>query len=167
MSWNGVAIGGLPESARDKWRRENAGFVFQSFNLIDELSPLENVLLPARFGGAELAPLRPRAQGLLAEFKVPSDRRTVSLLSRGEQQRVAIARALLRDPGVIFADEPTASLDADAAARIATTLKEMAAEQRRTVVVASHDPALLALADRTVRLDHGQTAADNMRAVEA
>lgn len=155
VSWNGEMLSEQSETARDRWRLEHAGFVFQAFNLVDELSPLENVLLPTRFS-RNANGLRQRAGGLLAQFGVPVERSSAALLSRGEQQRVALARALLLEPEVIFADEPTASLDTTAGETVARILKDLAADQGRTVIVASHDPAVLALADHTVRLDHGR-----------
>ena len=97
--WNGTDLVSMSETGRDKWRRENAGFVFQNFHLIDELSPLENVLTPGWFANFSVRPLRERANELLERFDVPQDRSRTALLSRGEQQRVALARALLFDPG--------------------------------------------------------------------
>jgi len=159
--WNDIDLARLNEAARDRWRLGHAGFVFQSFNLIDELSPLENVLLPARFSSMSVDKYRDRAATLLTDLDVPVHRRRAALLSRGEQQRVAIARALLRDPAVIFADEPTASLDAAAGRNVTHLLRELATRQGRTVIVASHDPALLERAARVIRLDHGRVVQDD------
>lgn len=157
VRWGEVELTGLDEAARDTWRRTHAGFVFQNFHLIEEMSPLHNVVLPAWFGRFSTATLRPRAAKLLDELGVPN-RRRAALLSRGEQQRVAIARALLLDPPVIFADEPTASLDAAAGAEVSALLSKLARQEGRTVVVASHDPDVLAQADRVLRLEHGRLA---------
>lgn len=154
--WADIDLARLSEAARDRWRLANAGFVFQSFNLIDELSPLDNVLLPVWFGWTRAAAQRERAEALLDRFQVPIARSRVSLLSRGEQQRVAIARALLLDPRVIFADEPTASLDARSGEIVADALRDLAETEGRTVIVASHDPAVLTRAAASVRLDHGR-----------
>ena len=155
LDWAGTDLASLRESRRDAWRRNNAGFIFQNFHLIEELDPLANVLVAAWFGHASAAPWRDRALRLLEEFGVPRDRARTALLSRGEQQRVAIARALLFDPAVIFADEPTASLDAASGAVVIATLQRLAHAEGRTVIVASHDHALLAAADRTIALEHG------------
>jgi len=87
---------------------------------------------------------------------VPAERESVAKLSRGQQQRVAIARALIGDPSIIFADEPTASLDATTGETVAAVLQRLTREDGRTVVVASHDPAIKTLADQTVQLDHGR-----------
>lgn len=155
--WGEADLARMSETARDRWRRRHAGFVFQDFHLIEELSPLKNVLLPATFAGFSTARHRARAEALLQDMGVPA-RARVSLLSRGEQQRVALARALIFDPQVIFADEPTASLDAPTGARVARMLADLA-DEGRTVIVASHDPAVLDLSAQRIRLDHGRIAA--------
>lgn len=156
IGWDGFDLTRQSEGSRDRWRLKHAGFVFQTFNLIDELSPLDNVLAPAWFASTSARGMRERALALLDRFGVPHERRRTNLLSNGEQQRVAIARALLFDPQIVFADEPTASLDAKSGELVAQTLRALAAEQGKTVIVASHDPTVLALADETVRLDHGR-----------
>jgi len=153
---DGADIYAMAEGRRDAWRRRRIGFVFQDFHLIPELSAAANVALAATFGPAPgLAP--DRAEKLLAELGVPVSRGSVERLSRGERQRVAVARALLFDPPVILADEPTASLDAAAAETLASTLRRLAGEGR-TVVVASHDRAILDGADTVFTLRHGSLA---------
>lgn len=155
--WDGEDIASLGEAGRDRWRRRHAGFVFQNFHLIDEMSPEDNVLVGGWFERWSVRGLRPRAKALLERFDVPR-RRRVALLSRGEQQRVALARAMLFDPPVVFADEPTASLDQDAGRLVAATLRGLAGEGR-TVIAASHDRDILDACDRVVRLEHGRVAA--------
>ena len=146
----------LKPAARDRFRRDKIGFVFQDFHLVRELAALENVLLSARFDHFFLpSDLVTRAKTLLAGLGVP-ERSTVSHLSRGEAQRVALARALLRDPPIILADEPTASLDTAAATSVIARLVALACEDGKVVVAVSHDPALIAAADRIIRLDHGR-----------
>lgn len=159
VRWGGDCLTAMTEPRRDRWRRENAGFVFQDFQLIDELSPLANVMAPAWFTRVSAQPLKARAEGLLDRFGVPFGTRDTSTLSRGEQQRVALARALLFEPSVIFADEPTASLDAAAGAAVAHALAALARQEGRTVIVASHDEAVLGLADRRIRIERGRLAA--------
>ncbi|MDF3607609.1 ATP-binding cassette domain-containing protein [Paracoccus sp. DMF-8] len=155
IDWQGCDIARLSGSARDRWRRENASFVFQDFQLVPELSPVDNVLVPAWFTSFSAARLRDRAGSLLRRFGVP-DRRRASLLSRGEQQRVALARALLLSPAVIFADEPTASLDAASGAEVIATLSALARDEGHSIIIASHDPALIARADLRLELERGQ-----------
>ena len=161
VEWGGADLIAMKASARNAWRRATLGFVFQDFHLVPELSPIENVLMPARFDrfSAGLA-LKARAAELLDRFGVPASRRTAAQLSRGEQQRVAIARALLFDPPVILADEPTASLDAASATTVIDALASLAADGGKTVIAVSHDAALIARADTHLRLDHGRIAAE-------
>ncbi|MDP3897350.1 MAG: ATP-binding cassette domain-containing protein [Mesorhizobium sp.] len=155
--WDGRNIAGEGEGARDRWRRDHAGFIFQNFHLLEELSPLDNVLAPAWFANFSARPWRARASALLDRFGVPREAKRTTFLSRGEQQRVAIARALLFDPRIVFADEPTASLDAAAGEGVIGALAEMAGAGK-TVIVVTHDPQLLARAARIIRLDHGRLA---------
>ena len=154
IRWAGDDLTQMTEGARDRWRRQRAGFMFQDFQLVPELSPLENTLLPARFAAFRAGTHRTRARDLLQTLGVP-ERARAGLLSRGEQQRVALARALLMQPGVIFADEPTASLDSEAGAGVIALLADLARGQGRSIVVASHDPALIARADQRLMLQRG------------
>ena len=157
VRFDGVDLLALPMPARARWRRRMLGFVFQQFHLIPEMSPLDNVLLPAGFASFRTpAALARRATMLLDRFEVPSRRRRASDMSRGEQQRIALARALLFDPPVIFADEPTASLDSDAGRKIAVLLSDTARDAGRLVLAVSHDQALIAESDLQIRLDHGR-----------
>jgi putative ABC transport system ATP-binding protein len=126
-------------------------------NLLPELAPLQNVLLPASFERLMIdRETRARAAALLERFAVPQTRKTTAMLSRGEQQRVALARALLYDPPVILADEPTASLDANAGATVIDALVRLASDGGRTVIAVSHDPALLVRFATHVALDRGR-----------
>jgi putative ABC transport system ATP-binding protein len=154
--WDGRDILSEGEAARDRWRRHTVGFAFQDFHLLAELTPLQNVLLPASFERfATDRVIRARAVALLEHFAVPQARKSTGSLSRGEQQRVAIARALLFDPPVILADEPTASLDAKAGAVVIEILLQLSARDGRTVIAISHDQELLKRFSNTVALDHG------------
>ena len=155
--WDGRDILNEAKSARDRWRRHTVGFAFQDFHLLAELTPLQNVLLPAsfeRFTGDR--GIRARAVALLEHFAVPQARKSTAGLSRGEQQRVALARALLFDPPVILADEPTASLDAKAGAIVIEILLQLSAQEGRTVIAISHDQELLKRFASVVALDHGR-----------
>ncbi|KQT47013.1 ATP-binding cassette domain-containing protein [Devosia sp. BK] len=156
IAWAETDLAKLGESQRDRWRRKQAGFIFQNFHLIEEMSPLDNVLVRIWLDGLSAASKKERALDLLHQLDVPTERASVAKLSRGQQQRVAIARALIGNPSVIFADEPTASLDAVAGETVAAVLQRLAHEERRTVVVATHDPAIRALADQIIMLDHGK-----------
>lgn len=161
VAWGGTDIAALGEGARDHWRRNNSGFIFQNFHLIAEMTPLQNVAVAAYFSNWSARPLQDRAAALLDRLDVPNTKRPVETLSRGEQQRVALARAILRDPAILFADEPTASLDAGNGQAIAGQLQALARERKMTVIAVSHDSDVMALADRTIRLEHGRLTEDN------
>ena len=124
------------------------------------LSPLGNVLAPCYFTA-----LRPtareveRARELLELVEVPGARSDLALLSRGEQQRVAVARALFRDPPIIVADEPTASLDETNATRIIDLLTAAARERGRTLIAVTHDRALIERMESVIRLERGRAVA--------
>lgn len=157
LSWGGFAVGTQQPRLRDRWRRANMGLVFQDFQLVPELTALENVLLPLTFGRWTVSRNdRSRAAVLLDRLGVNRTAARASTLSRGEMQRTALARALLGRPGVVLADEPTASLDAVHEAAVADLLLEHCRQEGATVVVSTHQPTLRDRADRVVRLDHGR-----------
>lgn len=145
----------LPEAGLTGFRRKTVGFVFQSFNLIPNLSALENVMLPMEFNGVQAPERQRRARALLDRVDL-AGRLThrPRELSGGEQQRVAIARALANDPPLILADEPTGNLDSGTGQMIYELLKEIARE--RTVIVVTHAEALARLADRIVHISDGR-----------
>ena len=160
VSWGGVEISALGEAARDCWRAANVGLVMQDFHLFPGLSALENVLLPARLARAASVAVRTRAHELLAGIGLARPDQPVETLSRGEMQRVAVARAVLREPGVIVADEPTASLDAASGAAVADVLLRLAANLGSTLILVSHDPRLIGRAERRITLAAGRIVAD-------
>lgn len=157
LLWGDTDLCMTGEKAKERWRQEKLGMVFQDFQLIGELSVLENVLLPLSFTSwSPDKELKARAIGLLERLKL-KDRINARAkeLSRGEMQRCAIARALLSTPEVLLADEPTASLDAENEAEVAALLLELARENRSTLVVATHQRLLREKADIVVSLEHG------------
>jgi putative ABC transport system ATP-binding protein len=140
-----IEIGGknvakLPERFLTRIRRRTFGFIFQQFNLIRNVSVLENILLPLYPEGGSFFEMRNRGEKILGELNMKSRMHMkVNRLSGGEQQRVAIARALINDPEIIIADEPTAHLDSKLSADLLDILKSLNASGR-TIVIATHDP---------------------------
>jgi putative ABC transport system ATP-binding protein len=154
---DGVELGASDERALTQHRRQNVGFVFQSFNLLPRLSAEENVALPLMFGGVPEKERRARARALLDRVGLgPRLAHRPTQLSGGEQQRVAIARALIGEPLLLLADEPTGNLDTTTGAEIMCLIKELNQEQRLTVLLVSHDPDVAAFSDRVVKLRDGQ-----------
>jgi putative ABC transport system ATP-binding protein len=156
VAWGAERLDRLGEGARDRWRRRTLGFVFQDFHLVDELSALDNVLMPARFDRFVLREgIEARARALLERVGIDDPDRRAVRLSRGERQRVAVARALLTAPRLILADEPTASLDAEAGRAVGELLVAAARESGATLLVVAHDETLLSRLDRVHRLSAG------------
>ncbi|MCI0371665.1 MAG: ABC transporter ATP-binding protein [candidate division NC10 bacterium] len=151
----GQALNGLPEKALTRFRRQTVGFVFQTFNLIPNLTALENVMLPLEFNQVAKAERDARARRLLDQVGL-GHRLThrPGELSGGEQQRVAIARALANDPPLILADEPTGNLDTESGQKIYELLKEVA--RQRTVLVVTHAEPLARMADRVLHIKDGR-----------
>jgi putative ABC transport system ATP-binding protein len=155
----GQDITELDENGLAAYRRQEVGFVFQSFHLISTMTALENVAFPMLFARIPPTRRRERARFLLAVVGL-ADRlaHRPTELSGGEQQRVAIARALVNDPAIILADEPTGNLDSHTGAEVMTTLAQLNQEQGRTVIVVSHDPAVTDFAGRCIHLLDGRIA---------
>ncbi|NSL53779.1 ABC transporter ATP-binding protein [Uliginosibacterium aquaticum] len=154
--WDDTDITALPGAGLTRWRQQKLGLVFQDFHLVEGLSALDNVLLPASFTGWRIAPaLRSRATRLLSRVGIAEPTRRAELLSRGERQRVAVARALLFAPPVVLADEPTASLDPENREIIADLLCGLVREHGATLIVVSHENALLHRMDRVLELRSG------------
>ncbi|MSR62830.1 MAG: ABC transporter ATP-binding protein [Planctomycetes bacterium] len=151
----GRRIDALSEDALARLRRGRVGFVFQSFQLLGNLTALENVLLPLELVG--VAGARARSVELLGEVGL-GDRldHYPAQLSGGEQQRVALARAFASEPSVLFADEPTGNLDAETGARVLLLLDALRARRQVTLVLVTHDPEVAARADRRVHLRAGK-----------
>jgi putative ABC transport system ATP-binding protein len=147
----------LDENRLTQLRRQRIGFVFQAFNLLPSLTVLQNVLLPLRLAGQR--PERGRAAAVLAQVGLNGyGQRRPAQLSGGQQQRVAIARALVTRPEVIFADEPTGSLDTATAAEVLGLLRHAVDDFDATVVMVTHDPVAASYADRVVFLADGALA---------
>ncbi|HSI39014.1 MAG TPA: ATP-binding cassette domain-containing protein [Xanthobacteraceae bacterium] len=157
VNWQGTDLVGLSEGRRDRWRAAHVGLVMQEFHLFPGLSAFENVLLPQRLAHWRLAPAaRSEAARLLERVGITQPDQSVETMSRGQMQRVAVARALAARPEIIVADEPTASLDAQAGAAVADLLLELAGEAGANLIVTSHDSHLVGRLGRVLRLDGGR-----------
>jgi putative ABC transport system ATP-binding protein len=155
-----VRLGGrslerMPEARLARIRRRELGFVFQAFHLVEELTALENVELPALLAGASPRCARARASELLGQVGL-GDRASYlpSALSGGQQQRVAIARALANEPSVVLADEPTGNLDSGATTEVLRLFEQLRANGQ-TLVVVTHDERIAATADRLISMRDG------------
>ena len=158
---DGVRVDGLGEAAAARYRRAKVGMVFQFFNLLDDLTVVENVVLPARLAGMARSEAARRAAELLEVLGI--DRHAGAhpgRLSGGERQRVAVARALMNRPPLLLADEPTGALDTASGDDVGRLLAELNADGQ-TIVVVTHDLALArSCTTRTIRLVDGRITAD-------
>ncbi len=158
LSVDGVDVTKLSGGSEVAYRRRKVGFVFQQFNLVPQLSAIENVMLPMEFvRGTTDGASRLRARELLTRVGLAQDQheRRPAKLSGGEQQRVAIARALANDPPIVLADEPTANLDSKTGRLIVDLLHSLRTEDR-TVMIATHDDAIAAKADLILEMRDGR-----------
>ncbi|MBD3672576.1 MAG: ABC transporter ATP-binding protein [Planctomycetaceae bacterium] len=156
IQFAGQSLSSFTEDQRDHYRREQVGFIFQSFNLLKTLNAVDNVLVPFLPQGIN-AELRDRAIDLLTQVGLGHrlDHHPHHL-SGGEQQRVAIARALLKKPELVLADEPTGELDSESGAEVFRYLRKLHDEQQTTVIVVTHDERYLENADRLLHLADGK-----------
>ena len=150
------SLSSFSDAERDAYRRDDVGFIFQSFNLLNNLDAVDNTLVPYLPQGVS-AELRQRAVDMLQQVGLGDrlDHRPHQL-SGGAQQRIAIARALLKQPKLVLADEPTGELDSATGAEVFRLLRKLCAEQATTVVVVTHDHSFVEPTDRVVRMKDGQ-----------
>src|SRR5271170_3946630 len=152
---DGQDITRMSERALARMRRDAVGFVFQAFHLMDELTAVENVELPALLAGRPARAARRRAAGLLDQIGLADRARFLpSALSGGQRQRVAIARALVSDPLVVLADEPTGNLDSAATVEVLRLFDQLHTAGQ-TLVIVTHDPRVAATADRMISMRDG------------
>jgi putative ABC transport system ATP-binding protein len=161
---SGQAVLDLDKDGQAEFRRDNLGFVFQSYNLIPVLTAFENVAFSLNLLGVDDREVRDRTMEILREVGLEGmeDRRP-SRLSGGQQQRVAIARALVKDPQIILADEPTANLDSHTGQEVLDLMKDMNVRHGSTFIFSTHDSMVMDYADRLVMLHDGRIESDERR----
>ncbi len=158
---DGVDASSLSDRKLSLLRNEKIGFVFQSYNLVPYLNVLENVILPLMVYGKDNEQGIELAKKLLTEVGLGEKmRKKPNELSGGEQQRVAIVRALINKPPILLADEPTGNLDSKTSEDVLRLLARMSKEENITVLMATHDPDLTKLSDRSIYIKDGQIEKD-------
>jgi ABC-type lipoprotein export system ATPase subunit len=162
LRWGDTDLAGLSERRRADFRRRTFGVIFQDHHLLEEFSAEENAALAAFYAPApERSGIKQRAREVLAQFGIEDSKlHRVHTFSGGERQRVAVARALAHNPPVLLADEPTASLDRQAADGLIETVLADVRRHGRTMIVVSHDPALIAAVDRVLTIRDGLVTGD-------
>lgn len=162
----GCDLGSLRASQRAEFRRDRVGFVFQAFHLIEEKSALANVMLPLMIGGAHPAEAEQKALEHLESVGLAGiSRERVETFSAGQKQRTALARGLVNDPEILIADEPTGNLDRENGSAVFSLLMESAERKGRTVLIATHDTAVLPdTVGNMISLEHGKCVDDKKTA---
>lgn len=159
--FNGENVSGLKEKQRAQKRKANIGFVFQNFNLIDELTVFENVELPLIYLGMRSAERRMRVNEVLEQMQMLHRAKHFPLqLSGGQQQRTAVARAIVAQPKLILADEPTGNLDSAHGEEVMRLLEKLN-QNGTTIVMVTHSPSDAEYAQRIVRLFDGEIVTEN------
>lgn len=153
-----VDIAKLSGRQQTDYRSKKIGFVFQHYNLIPNLTALENVMLALEFGGMPARQRRERAAELLSEVGIDTgeQQRKPSRLSGGQQQRVSIARALANHPAVVLADEPTGNLDSETGKKIFDLLHNLSRSENTTIIAVTHDLEITGKTDKTFHLKDGR-----------
>ena len=158
---NGVDLAEMSDNRRTDYRANHMGFIFQTFNLLPVLSAVENVELPLVVSGTKPSVAREKALAMLDEVGLrdwaghkPAE------LSGGQQQRVTVGRALVNEPAIVWADEPTGSLDSETAGTVMTLLRELNERTGQTMLLVTHDPRVGASCRRLIRMQDGEIVAD-------
>jgi putative ABC transport system ATP-binding protein len=160
--FNDEEVGGLPERKRSNVRKHNLGFVFQSFNLIDELTVFENVELPMLYTKVPSAERKTRVEELLEGMNIMHRRNHFpQQLSGGQQQRVAVARAIVNNPKLILADEPTGNLDSTNGDEVMKILSDLNAKGT-TILMVTHSQYCAEFGNRIIRMLDGQVVTENV-----
>ena len=158
----GKKLSALREKEMAALRLQKIGFVFQFYNLVQNLSVEQNILLPVKMAGLDVPGYKQKLDEILAITGLTEKRRAKpNQLSGGQQQRVSIARAVIREPALLLADEPTGNLDAKATGEIMELFRRINQEKGITIMQVTHSPECAAYGTRTVRLENGKIAADS------
>lgn len=154
---DGMALHNLRGDRLARFRNEQIGFIFQFHHLLPEFTALENICLPAMLAGQSLPSAKPRALELMELLHIShrQDHRPAEM-SGGEQQRAAVARALIRNPKVVFADEPSGNLDSQNASELHQLFFDLRQQFGQTFVIVTHNPDFARMADRTIELKDGR-----------
>ena len=161
---NGKAVSEMSNNEKALFRRENLGFVFQSYNLIPVLTAFENVAFSLNLLGRKEDEIKNEVNKLLDEVGLKGmENRRPDKLSGGQQQRVAIARALIKQPAIILADEPTANLDSATGEEVVKLMKEMNRKHNITFIFSTHDKMVMDYAQRLILLHDGNIKSDIRR----
>ncbi len=161
--FNDTEVAGLNERQRARLRKKNIGFVFQSFNLIDELNVHENVELPLIYLGMPSSQRKKRVEEVLEKMQIIHRKKHFPMqLSGGQQQRVAVARAVVANPHLILADEPTGNLDSANGEEVMNMLEKLNIEGT-TIIIVTHSQRDAEYAQRIVRLFDGQIITENIK----
>jgi putative ABC transport system ATP-binding protein len=160
--FNGIEVAHFNERKRADMRKHNIGFVFQSFNLIDELTVFENVELPLIYTGIKTAERKEKVEKVLDKMQIMHRRNHYpQQLSGGQQQRVAVARAVVNNPKLILADEPTGNLDSSNGSEVMELLTDLN-EQGTTIIMVTHSEHDARFSHRIIRMLDGQTVTENI-----
>ncbi|CAN5804584.1 ABC transporter ATP-binding protein [soil metagenome] len=158
---NGTDLADMTDNERTDYRATSMGFIFQTFNLLPVLSAVENVELPLVVSGVKPARAREQAMAMLDRVGLHDwSSHKPAELSGGQRQRVTVGRSLVNDPAIIWADEPTGSLDSENAAEIMQLMRQLNEKNNQTFVIVTHDPRVAGICKRLVRMSDGEIISD-------
>ena len=162
--FKGASLENMSREQLAAYRRENIGFIFQTYNLLPVYSVYENILFPLILNGLKESHVRERVENMVAKVGLMDQiNKKPAQLSGGQCQRVAIARALVKDPLLILADEPTANLDSENSHQILELMRELNHEYKAAVIFSTHDEKVTRYIRREVRLEDGRVSSDQRR----